>query len=143
MKVRDVMTTKVQSVTPQTDLVTAARYMRDLNVGALPVVDNDQLLGIITDRDIVIRVVAEGKNPQNEQVQTYHTPSPSTISPDDDLRDATDLMGRQQIRRLPVVENGTLVGFLSLGDVAVEGRDKVSGEALEQISYPAEPHISS
>lgn len=137
-QVREIMSGDVQSVTPQTDLVTVARHMRDLNVGAIPVVENDRLVGIITDRDITIRIVAEGKQAQNELVQTYATPDPLTVSPDDDVQEAAQLMARHQIRRLPVVEQGRLVGFLSLGDLAVDvGKDKLSGDTLEQISEPS------
>ena len=138
--VRDIMTTQVQSVTPQTDLITVARYMRDLNVGSLPIVENDRLLGIITDRDIVIRAVAEGRNPQTEQVLQHLTPNPMTIHSEASVNDAADLMAREQIRRLPVVDEGKLVGWLALGDVAVEvNKDKLSGDTLEQISQPSEP----
>lgn len=140
MNVSEIMTTDVQSVSSQTDLVTVARHMRDLNVGAIPVVENGQLLGIITDRDIVIRVLADGKQVEGETVQQYLTPNPTTVSPDTDVKEAAQLMAREQIRRLPVIEGGKLVGFLSIGDVAVEGgKDKLTGDALEQISYPAEP----
>ncbi len=138
--VREIMTNDVQSITPTTDLVTAARYMRDLNVGALPVVERDQLLGIITDRDIVIRAVAEGKTVQSETVLQYLTPNPTTVAPDADVNEAAKLMAREQIRRLPVVEGGKLVGFLSLGDVAVHvDKDRLSGDTLEQISEPSGP----
>jgi len=103
-------------------------------------VENDRLVGIITDRDIVIRAVAEGRSLQGEPVQQYLTPDPRTIAPDADAREAAELMGREQIRRLPVVEGGRLVGFLSIGDVAVDvGKDKLVGDALQQISEPAEP----
>lgn len=139
-QVRDIMTTQVQSVTPQTDLITVARHMRDLNVGSLPIVENNRLLGIITDRDIVIRVVAEGRNPQTEQVLQHLTPNPMTIHSEASVNDAADLMAREQIRRLPVVDDDKLVGWLALGDVAVEvNKDKLSGDTLEQISQPSEP----
>ena len=140
MKVRDVMTTGVETITPETDLIMVARRMKDLNVGSIPVVEGERLIGIITDRDIVTRVVAEGKNPQSEQVQNCLTPDPTTVSPDTDVQEASELMAREQIRRLPVVEGGRLVGFLALGDLAVEaGKDKLVGDALEKISEPSEP----
>ncbi|MDP8910287.1 MAG: CBS domain-containing protein [Chloroflexota bacterium] len=121
-------------------MVTIARRMKDLNVGSLPVVDNDQLVGIITDRDIVIRGVADGLSLQEEQVRNYLTPNPTTVTPDADAREAADLMGREQIRRLPVVEGGRLVGMLAIGDVAVDvGKDRLVGDALQQISEPAQP----
>jgi len=140
MKVREIMTRDVQSVSPDTDLVMIARMMKDLNVGSVPVVENDQLIGIITDRDITIRVVAEGKNPQNEQVRSYLTPNPTTIGSDADAKEASRLMAREQIRRLPVVDDDRLVGFLAIGDLAVDmDRDRVVGDALEKISEPARP----
>ncbi len=140
MKVRDIMTANVEAVGPETDLVTIARRMKDFNVGSLPVVENDQLVGIITDRDIVIRGVADGLSLQEEQVRNYLTPNPTTVTPDADAREAAELMGRQQIRRLPVVEGGRLVGMLAIGDVAVDvGKDRLVGDALQQISEPAQP----
>jgi len=143
-KVSDIMTRDVQSVAPDTDVVTVARYMRDLNVGSIPVVEQNRLLGIVTDRDLVIRLLADGKNPQTEKIRTYITPNPTTVSSEDDVDQATSLMAQHQIRRLPVVDQGRLVGFLSLGDVAVDvGKDKLSGDALEQISEPSAPRSKS
>jgi len=140
MKVRDVMTKSVESITPETDLVTVARKMKELNVGSMPVLDGDQLLGIITDRDIVVRALAEGRSPQGEQVRNYLTPNPTTITPETDVKEAAEIMAREQIRRLPVVENNRLVGFLAIGDLAVDvGKDRLVGDALEQISEPAKP----
>ena len=139
MKVREIMTATVESVTPETDLVMVARKMKDLNVGSIPVIEGNRLLGIITDRDIVIRAVAEGKNPQAEQASNVLTPDPTTIEADADVREASELMAREQIRRLPVVQGGSLVGFLSIGDLAVDlGKDRLVGDALEKISEPAQ-----
>ena len=140
MKVRDIMTTSVESVGPDTDLMVVARRMKELDVGSVPVVENGQLIGIITDRDIVIRAVAEGRDLLLEQVRDHLTPDPTTISPDADVQEASQLMAREQIRRLPVVENGRLVGFLAIGDLAVDlNKDKVVGDALQKISEPAQP----
>ena len=142
-QVRDLMTTTVESVSPETDLVMVARKMKELNVGSIPVVERDRLVGLITDRDIVIRVVAEGKHPQSERVGDWLTPDPTTISPEADAREASELMAREQIRRLPVVEDGQLVGFLAIGDLAVDlDKDKVIGDTLEKISEPAQPRGS-
>jgi len=143
MKVRDIMTTNVESIAPDTDLVAAARRMKELNVGSLPVVKEGRLIGIITDRDIVIRAVAEGRELLLERVETHLTPSPTTISPDADAQQASDLMAREQIRRLPVVEGDRLVGFLAIGDLAVElNKDKLVGNVLEKISEPAQPRAN-
>ncbi len=140
MKVRELMTKNVESVTADTDMVMVARKMKELNVGSIPVVENDRLVGIITDRDIAIRVVAEGKNPQTETVGAHLTPRPTTVTPDTEAAEAARLMANEQIRRLPVVENDRLVGFLAIGDLAVEmERDRVIGDTLEQISEPSQP----
>lgn len=143
MRVREIMTQNVESVTPETDLVMVARQMRELNVGSMPIVEGGQLVGIITDRDIVVRVVADGKNPQGEQARNHLTPNPTTIRPDADVNEASELMAREQIRRLPVVEDGRLVGMLAIGDLAVDtGKDRLVGDALEKISEPSEPRAS-
>lgn len=140
MRIADIMTKDVQSVAPSTDLQTVARHMRDLDVGVIPVVDGGKLLGVITDRDIVIRAIAAGVSPQQATAGDHMSSDPTTVSPDDDVQRATEIMAREQIRRLLVVENGTLVGILSIGDVAVDtGRDKLTGDALEQISEPSQP----
>lgn len=140
MQVREIMTPSVESVPPETDLVMVARRMKDLNVGSIPVVEGDRLIGIITDRDIVVRVIAEGRDPQSEQVRNSLTPNPTTVSPDTDVQRASEIMAREQIRRLPVVEGTRLVGFLAIGDLAADaGKDRLVGDALEKISEPAQP----
>jgi CBS domain-containing protein len=139
MKVRDIMTTDVEAITPDTDLVAAARRMKELNVGSLPVVKDDRLIGIITDRDIVIRAIAEGREPLLELVENHLTSNPTTIGPDEDAQAASKLMAREQIRRLPVVEGEHLVGFLAIGDLATElNKDTLVGDALEKISEPGQ-----
>jgi CBS domain-containing protein len=143
MQISEIMTSQVQTVTPDTDLVTVAKYMKDLDVGVIPVVEGEQLVGLITDRDIVIRAVAVGKQVKEAQVREHMSPSPTTVSPNDNVNQAAEIMAREQIRRLPVVENGKLVGIVSIGDVAVDARkDKLTGDALEQISEPSRPRSS-
>jgi len=140
MRIADIMTRDVQSVTGDTDLITVARHMRDLDVGVIPVVEGTRLVGVITDRDIVIRAVAMGQDPQQSLVRDHMSPNPTTIASTEQVSQAAEIMAREQIRRLPVVEDGTLVGILSIGDVAVDaGKDRLTGDALEQISAPAEP----
>ncbi|PLS78701.1 MAG: CBS domain-containing protein [Chloroflexi bacterium] len=140
MRIAEIMTKDVQSVTGDTDLLTVARHMRDLDVGVIPVVEGTRLVGVITDRDIVIRAVALGLDPLHTVVRDHMSPDPTTIAPTEQVSRAAEIMAREQIRRLPVVEDGTLVGILSLGDVAVDsGKDRLTGDALEQISAPAEP----
>lgn len=140
MKIAEIMTKDVQTVSPEMDLVMVAQHMRDLDVGVIPVVENGNLLGVITDRDIVVRALAGGGDPLTATVSTYMTTDPTAVSPDDDVQRAAEIMAREQIRRLPVVQGGTLVGIVSIGDVAVEvNRDQLVGQALEQISTPAQP----
>jgi CBS domain-containing protein len=143
MRISEIMTADVQTVTPDTDLMTVARYMKDLDVGVIPVVEGQQLVGLITDRDIVIRAIATGKQPKESQVREHMSPSPTTVAPNDDVTRAAEIMAREQIRRLPVVEGGKLVGIVSIGDVAVDARkDTLTGDALEQISEPSRPRSS-
>ena len=143
MKISEIMTSQVETISPNTDLVTVAQQMKQLDVGVIPVVEGENLVGVITDRDIVIRAIASGAETLTATVGTYMSPNPTTVSPNDDVQQAAQIMAREQVRRLPVVEGGKLVGIVSLGDVAVDmGSDQVSGEALQQISQPAQPQSS-
>ncbi len=139
MKVREIMTSDAECVRPSDTLREAATLMRDLDVGALPVCgDDNRLAGMITDRDIAIRAVAEGGDPDSVTVGEVMTPEIVTCYEDDSLAQAADIMERKQIRRLVVLNSDKqLVGILSLGDVAVRGAsDQLSAEALEEISKP-------
>lgn len=134
MNIRDVMTSNPCTVSPNDSIQTAARIMRDEDTGAVPVVDNGRPVGIITDRDIVVRAVAEDDK-LNRPVREIVTRTIIAASPNMSTREAADLMGEHQIRRLPVVENDRLVGIVSLGDIAVkEGNDRRAGDALQSIS---------
>jgi CBS domain-containing protein len=137
-KLRDIMTPSPATVHISDPVALAARLMRDEDVGSVPVMDEGAVAGIITDRDIAIKVVAEGIDPQTATVGEYMSKDLVTGHPDMSLREAADLMGREQIRRLPIVEQNRLVGIVSLGDLALEqhGDDEVE-EALEEISEPA------
>jgi len=136
MKVSDVMTTDIETVPANSTLEEAASIMKAENVGAVPVVDeDDDLVGIITDRDIVVRCVADGKNPSETSVEDVLSHDLETIEPDADLEEATQLMADKQIRRLPVCEDGELVGMLSIGDIAVKTPDgATSARLLREIS---------
>jgi CBS domain-containing protein len=136
MKVRDIMTSDVASLAPSNTITEVAQQMRLLNVGSLPLVQSERLVGVITDRDIVLRVVADGLDPQQERAELHMSRDPVTIAPDATTDQASQVMARAQIRRLPVVENGRLVGYLALGDLALQDRDRRVGETLEQISEP-------
>ncbi|MFL5735218.1 MAG: CBS domain-containing protein [Chloroflexia bacterium] len=138
MKVKDVMTKDPETVGPGAYIGDVAKLMRDLDVGIIPVVSNDELKGVITDRDITIRVTAAGLNPFEVTVQDFTSPNPISVSPDDDVEKARELMSNEQIRRLLVTEGNKLVGIISLGDLATKDRaeDTATGEVLENISEP-------
>jgi CBS domain-containing protein len=136
MQVREIMTPDVTALAPNSTIAQVAQHMRHLNVGSIPLVANEQLVGVITDRDIVIRVVADGLDPHLEQAELHMTRNPITVTPDTSVDEANRIMAREQIRRLPVVEGGRLVGYLALGDLALQNKDKKVGETLEQISEP-------
>lgn len=139
MKVREAMTTDVMTCRVSDKLVDCSTMMKELNVGVMPVVaDGENLVGIITDRDITIRAVALGADPNKAQVGEFMTPTPITVDPDTNVEDAADIMADAQIRRLPVVDDsGNLVGIISLGDLAVDvGEAEMIEETLERISEP-------
>jgi CBS domain-containing protein len=131
--VRDTMTTKPMSIESSQAIVDAARVMRDQDIGSLPVTDEGRLIGVITDRDIVVRVVSEGRS-EAATVADALSRNPVTVKPDDDLDEALRLMARHQIRRLPVVEDDRLVGIVAQADVALVEREKKTGELVEAIS---------
>jgi CBS domain-containing protein len=130
------MTPGVQFVDPRQPVVAAATLMRENDVGSLPVVDNGRLVGIVTDRDIVMRGVAERADLETLPVGLISSPEVLATAPGESLDDALHLMARHRVRRLPVVEDGRLVGILAQADVAIVARDKAAGEMLEEISQP-------
>jgi len=136
MKVSDIMTSEgLATATLDTTLAEIAMRMRDENVGAIPIVDEDEkLAGIITDRDIVVRGIAEGENPDECTAEDILSEQLHTIQPHADIEEAAELMARHQIRRLPVVENSVIVGMISLGDIAVKSEEDEAAAALEDIS---------
>lgn len=140
MKVRDKMTRSVAYLDPTKNIVEAAQLMQKHNVGSIPVCDQTGIIGIVTDRDIVVRNIAHGKVPHDTKVQDVMTSQVMTIAPDVDIEYATDMMAKEQVRRLPVVENNQIVGMLSLGDIASDMRfDMEASEALCKISKPSKP----
>lgn len=135
MKVRELMTTDVTTAELGATLEEIATIMRHEDVGAVPIVDDEELVGIVTDRDIVVRCVAEGGDPGESTAEDILTEGLVTISPDGDVKDAEEMMSRHLIRRLPVVREGRLQGMISLGDIAVKSRDNQRhGHVLEQVS---------
>jgi CBS domain-containing protein len=140
MIIRDVMTPNPRTVSPQDSIQNAARIMRDEDTGVVPVVDNGKPVGVITDRDIVVRAVAEGGQ-LNRPVRDIVTNELVAATPDMSVSEATELMSAHQVRRLPVVENNRLVGIVSIGDIAVkEGKDSRVGDALQHISEGVKEH---
>jgi len=120
MKIREIMTTDLVTTAPSTPVTQAARLMRDADIGDVLVRDGGQLVGILTDRDIACRVVADGLDANQVSVGDFMSRDLFTGMPDWDVNNASDLMAEQQIRRLPILENGQLVGIVSLGDLAVD-----------------------
>lgn len=140
MKVRDIMTKNVACIDPSATVVEAAQLMQKHNVGSIPVMDKNNIVGIVTDRDIVVRNVAHNKNPQNTPVSDVMTTHVTSVSPDMDVSQLSDMMARQQIRRIPVMENNKLVGIVALGDLATNSwSDTEASEALAEISKPSKP----
>ena len=136
MKLREVMTAPVIRISPQETVAVAARALNHYNIGALPVCGSDgRLCGVVTDRDLVTRCLAAGRSPGSTTVREVMTTRVVAARPDMDVRLAAGLMGREQIRRLPVMEGGRLCGMVSLGDLATK-EDTVldAGDALMDIS---------
>jgi CBS domain-containing protein len=135
--VRDAMTPSVRTASPSQSLADAAQMMKSDDVGSIPIVEEGRLVGIVTDRDIAIRAVAESVDPSAVTIADIASRDLVTVDPDQDLDEALALMARHQLRRLPVVEeDGQLVGILAQADVALEAKEKKAGELLEQISQP-------
>jgi CBS domain-containing protein len=132
--VRDAMTSNPKAIQPSTTAQEAARLMKSEDVGPLPIVEGDRLVGVVTDRDLAIRVLAEGKSPETA-VSEIASRDVVTVDPDQSLQEAARLMAEHQVRRLPVVEeDGKLVGLLAQADVAQAGHDTLTGETVQQIS---------
>ncbi|MCP9943643.1 CBS domain-containing protein [Streptomyces somaliensis] len=137
--VREVMTAGAAAVRPDASLVEAAQLMRAQDIGDVLVADGDLLVGVVTDRDITVRAVAEGADPLTVNAETVCTPDPVCVGPDDEVATAVRLMRRHAVRRLPVVEDGRPLGVVSLGDLAIS-QDPES--ALADISR-AEPNTET
>ena len=136
-KVADVMTQRPRAVTPQTPLTEVAKVMEAEDVGAVPLVEGDRLVGIVTDRDIVVRAIAKGKDLSGMPASEISPSSRElhTVSPDHDLSEALRVMAQHQVRRLVVTaEDDRLVGVVSQADVARQGKDKDTGQMVEGIS---------
>ena len=133
--IRDVMTSDPCTIDAEQSVAYAAKMMRKEDVGLAPIVEGDKLIGMLTDRDITIRVVAEGRNPEQVKVREVASKQVVTIDPQQDLDEALRIMAKHQVRRLPVVEeDGKLVGVVAQADIAREGDDKQTGALVEEIS---------
>ena len=137
LKVRDTMTGSPRSIDASSSVVEAAQLMREGHIGSLPIIADEQLVGMITDRDIAMRVVAEAADHTNTSVGDVSSRDLVTVEPDEDLDEALQLMARHQVRRLPVVENGRLVGIVAQADIALSENEKTA-KLVEAISAPSE-----
>jgi CBS domain-containing protein len=139
MKARDVMTRHVECIAPEATVQGAAARMESLNVGSLPICEEARLIGMITDRDIVLRSVAAGHDPKLQRVHEVMTHDVTYCFDNQEVAEISEIMSQKQIRRLPVLNRDKqLVGIISLGDLAVEtGNEKLAGHALEGISEHA------
>lgn len=141
MKVREVMTSSVDWVTPETTIVDVAKLMKKIDVGSIPVCKGNQMIGIITDRDIVLKVISAGRDTKNTPVQDVMSTDIKSVTANQDVHEAADLMSKYQIRRLPVVEQGKLMGIVAIGDLAIEKiHINEAGDALSEISQGPAHH---
>jgi CBS domain-containing protein len=132
--VRDSMTENPKTIATGASVSEAAKLMAQENVGSLPVVEGEELVGIVTDRDLVVQVVARGQDPDSVRVSDIYSEKPVVATPDEPLDQALQRMASEQVRRLPVVAEGRLVGILAQADVAREAQAESTGQMVEQIS---------
>lgn len=137
MRISEIMSRDVKVARPQDTIQDVARRMVEIDAGVMPVCDGDQLQGMVTDRDIVVRAVSEGRSFQTP-VSEVMTPDVECCYEDDDIGEAADRMAELQVRRLAVLDrNKRLVGIVALGDIARQAKDKTTGQTLEEISEPS------
>ena len=144
-RVREMMTDRPRCVTPETSVSEAARLMESEDIGSLPILDGERLVGMVTDRDIVLRAVAKGKDPRGMPVREVASNDLVTVNAEDELSDVLTLMATHQVRRVPVVdEEDRLVGIVAQADIAFEAKEKAVGEVVEQISKsPSGPRVQN
>jgi CBS domain-containing protein len=144
MNVSDCMTRDVSVVSPDDTIQQAAKIMAQIDAGILPVAENDRLVGMVTDRDITVRAVGEGKDPVQCRVRDVMTSEVRYVYEDDALEDAADNMAELQVRRLPVISREKrLVGIISLADIARDHEARQAGEALQGIARPGGQHTQA
>jgi CBS domain-containing protein len=132
--IKEVMSSDVRTCEPDATVVDVAKVMAKEDVGPIPVVEGGRLVGLVTDRDLVVRVLAEGKDPETTRVGEVASRELVTLSPDEDLDQALKLLAQHQVRRLPVVEGDRVVGIVAQADIARLGKDAKTGEVVEEIS---------
>jgi CBS domain-containing protein len=134
---RDIMTEDAECVRTSDTLVTAAQRMRDLGVGLMPICgDDDRLAGVLTDRDIVVKCIADGGDPAQSTAGQFGQGKPVTIGADDSIEEAMQTMTQHQVRRLPVIDGHNLVGMLAQADIAREMPEQATGDTVQAISQP-------
>lgn len=137
MKVSELMTKNPATAMPNSGLQEVAQMMRDCDCGAIPVVENDKVVGVITDRDITIRVVAENKNLQDVKVRDVMSKQVYTAKESDDVRDVANQMEKHKVRRVPVVDDqGKCVGIVSQADIALNTTDRTTADLVQKVSEP-------
>ncbi len=137
MKVSDLMTKNPATARPSSGLHEVAKMMRDCDCGAIPVVDNEKIVGVITDRDITIRVIADNKNPQDVKVSDVMSKQVVTAMIGDDVNDVANMMEKHKVRRIPVVdERGFIVGMVSQADIALNTSDSTTADVVQKVSEP-------
>jgi len=142
MKIKELMTKSVATLNENDTVERAACLMKEHNIGSIPICKGEKVIGIITDRDIALRSVAEGENFKSQSIRTIMTSNPVLGYPEMEVQDAVRVMSERQIRRLPIVDNNNLVGMVSLGDIAVETNLSDNAQAaLQNISEPCSPNI--
>jgi CBS domain-containing protein len=142
MKIREMMTKETRTVSPATPVIEAAGLMRIHDIGVVPVVEGERIVGMLTDRDIVLQVVADGDDPRTTKVSEVMSTGSISVFEDQNVEEAVELMQKYQVRRLPVLDRGSkVVGIISLGDIAVDVHAGLSGKVLKEVSEPAQPRI--
>ncbi|MDG5814869.1 CBS domain-containing protein [Chitinispirillales bacterium ANBcel5] len=141
MKVNEIMTKGVEGIKTTDTILHACQRMRDLDIGAIPVFDQDNVIGVVTDRDVAVRVIAEQLNPAHTSVGEVMSKDAKTCAEDTEVEEAARVMENYKIRRLFVTDStGALTGIVSLGDLAAKGGKEISAEILSEISQPIGPH---
>jgi len=140
MKIREMMTKGTRFVAPETPVIEAAGLMRLHDIGVVPVLEENKIVGMLTDRDIVLQLVADGRDPKSTLVRDVMSTGSISVFDDQEVDEAVQLMQRYQVRRLPVLDRtDKLVGIVSLGDIAVDVHAGLSGRVLKDVSEPAAP----